>query len=123
MTFKHGDIGVDGRMFWSYNVKSKDGEDWRSSNQFHKTKQERRDRTTRLRRIRKKWLDYIKMKCGCQLCGYNKHPLGLQFDHLKNKHKSISSMKSYSLKVLMLEVRKCRILCANCHMIETFKDK
>ena len=40
LTYKHGDVGADGRIFWSYNSKSKSGEDWRSPDQFYKTKQE-----------------------------------------------------------------------------------
>lgn len=124
MTYKHGDIGVDGRMFWSYNSKSKNGEDWRSPNQFHKTKQERRNRTTRLRKLRRKWLDYLKMKCGCKICGYKENPFALQFDHVKGKKtKDVSKMVTYSLKTLMAEVRKCRVLCANCHMIHTITGR
>ena len=124
LTYKHGDIGVDGRVFWSYNAKSKGGEDWRSPDQFHKTKQERRNRATRLRKIRRKWLDYLKMKCGCQMCGYKENPFALQFDHITgNKRREVSDMVTYNLKTLMTEVRKCRVLCANCHMIHTINGR
>jgi hypothetical protein len=68
---------------------------------------------------RRYWLNYIKMKCGCAFCGYRDNPLALQFDHLGNKTRQVSHMVLNSIKNLIKEVRKCRVLCANCHSIHT----
>ena len=83
MTYRHGDIGVDGRIFWSYNVKSK------------------------------------QVKCGCFLCGYNTNARALQFDHVGIKKREVSKLVMNKIKILFKEIRKCRILCANCHIINT----
>jgi len=68
---------------------------------------------------RRYWLNYIKMNCGCDICGYRENALALQFDHLGGKTKQVSHMVLHSIKNLIKEVRKCRILCANCHSIHT----
>jgi hypothetical protein len=68
---------------------------------------------------RRYWLNYIKMKCGCNICGYRVNPLALQFDHIGNKTRQVSHMVLNSIVNLIKEVRKCRVLCANCHSIHT----
>jgi hypothetical protein len=64
-------------------------------------------------------LNHVKMKCGCSICGYRENALALQFDHIGSKTKQVSHMVLHSLVNLFKEVRKCRILCANCHSIYT----
>lgn len=64
-----------------------------------------------------------KLKCGCYICGYNKSEYALDFHHLHETDKShnISNMiKKSSLKRLKAEIRKCVVLCANCHREITF---
>ena len=73
-------------------------------------------------------VDKIKMKAGCEICGYNKHPAALSFDHTDptNKYKTKSGKKvhiadmvkggRYAWKTIAEEIQKCRILCMNCHM-------
>ena len=68
---------------------------------------------------RRYWLNYIKMKCGCSICGYRENALALQFDHLGCKTRQVSHMILNSIANLIKEVRKCRVLCANCHSIHT----
>tara|TARA_R100000458_G_C8061186_1_gene104040 strand:+ start:199 stop:552 length:354 start_codon:yes stop_codon:yes gene_type:complete len=68
-----------------------------------------------------------RMLGGCIRCGYNKSPHALQFDHLDKslKKDSISNMvhKGGSIKTLKPEIRKCQLLCANCHAIKTYEEK
>ena len=76
---------------------------------------------------RKKFLDFtsqLKLKTGCEICGYKKHSCALHFDHRdpKNKLFSISNGHRYSWKKILAEIKKCRILCANCHAVQT-KEK
>ncbi len=62
----------------------------------------------------------IKLKSGCVDCGYDKHPQALQFDHVRGeKSFSISNSLTRSLDVLLAEVAKCEVRCANCHAIKT----
>lgn len=73
---------------------------------------------------RMKWLNLYKTGKGCELCGYNKNGVALDFDHLDPSIKEFnpsSRSLTVSLKRLFIEIRKCRILCANCHRIETQK--
>lgn len=67
-----------------------------------------------------------KALCGCKECGI-KNPIVLEYDHRdpKEKEHNIAQMISdrYSMKSLKREIRKCDVLCANCHRIKTFENK
>lgn len=61
-------------------------------------------------------------------CGYNAHPSALQFDHIdpttkyRTKNGNVmhpSQMVRLKRSVLIAELEKCRVLCANCHMVYT----
>lgn len=60
----------------------------------------------------------------CALCPFA-NPLGLTFDHLKDKRLEVSQMAkaSYGVETIKKEIAKCRILCFNCHMIEENRIK
>lgn len=68
-------------------------------------------------RKQKQWIDSYKLKKGCKECGFNKWPECLDFDHKNPKLKkfSISQNLVKSKKALLKEIKKCQILCANCH--------
>jgi hypothetical protein len=38
------------------------------------------------------------------------------------KYQNVSRLIVRSLSILFSEIRKCRLLCANCHMIQTYKE-
>ncbi len=91
-----------------------------------KWKQERRQR----------WSDWWKLKNGCAVCGYRKHPRALSYDHLDSstKHPATASGSraggmfqlthpKYPLRVMVNEWRKCRILCMNCHMEDKYEKE
>lgn len=84
-------------------------------------------------------VDIYKISMGCCICGYNKHPSALCFDHLpdteksdlvKNGYSKRSSAggmyklynKNSSITNLIDEIKKCRIVCSNCHMELTHKN-
>jgi len=80
---------------------------------------------------RQKQVDAYKLSVGCELCGYNKHPSALCFDHLEEKHDACRSGSrpggmyqlynaKYDISILMDEIKKCRVLCHNCHMENTY---
>jgi hypothetical protein len=72
------------------------------------------------RRKRKKrclFTQRVKLRYGCSECGYKKCATSLHFDHIDptTKKNVVSKLVKQSMKQLKNEMRKCRILCANCH--------
>ena len=79
-------------------------------------------RATRI--TRRTAIQFIKTHRGCELCGDKSlEACQLQFDHLDPATKSFTVGQSYlrSFDVLLEEVRKCRVLCANCHSLHTHR--
>jgi hypothetical protein len=61
-----------------------------------------------------------KMEVGCEMCGYCEHPDALTFHHENSDKKvdDISTMVvSYGWKDTVEEMKKCKVLCSNCHSI------
>lgn len=74
-------------------------------------------RMEKKRTRRRGWLNKYKLAKGCEECGYNTHGEALHFDHIdqSTKHHEISAMYGMKLEKIFKEIRKCRVLCANCH--------
>lgn len=60
----------------------------------------------------------------CQRCGFT-HPGALQFHHrdpsqklFNISSKTLTSPKKYPWDLVAAEIKKCDLLCANCHFIE-----
>ena len=67
-----------------------------------------------------------KLEKGCAVCGYNKHPVALELNHIDPTSKTYSIGKqliSISMENLVKELAKCEVLCANCHQIHTFENE
>lgn len=66
------------------------------------------------RQILKKWIDSFKTEC--KQCKEN-NPICLCFHHLENKKFTISKILKITMnkKRIEEEIRKCEILCHNCH--------
>jgi len=60
----------------------------------------------------------------CVDCGLEFHPTVMQFDHInpENKYKNVSSLKQ-NKNLMLLEISKCELVCANCHAIRSYKRK
>ena len=65
---------------------------------------------------------------GCEKCG-ERDPRKLEYDHKDPADKSrkvsrlVTDGYSWSSNSLRAEIRKCRILCANCHRVHTIKQQ
>jgi hypothetical protein len=56
------------------------------------------------------------VKSTCQICLYNRCTRNIAFHHLKNKSFSLSSREfQFSLTKLLPELKKCIVVCHNCH--------
>lgn len=61
-----------------------------------------------------------KLSRGCADCGYNKHHAALDFDHIKGE-KVFNVCNAKSIKQASEEMKKCEVVCANCHRIRTYE--
>lgn len=81
-------------------------------------------------------INHFKIRKGCCKCGYNAHSKALHFDHIdpENKSNCISNLiatyeragkkrREQIKELVILEMNKCSILCANCHAIKTSENK
>ena len=76
------------------------------------------------------WIDLYKKSNGCYVCGYNAHPAALCFKRLKEFEDDIKNSggmyKLYNPSIpyseLLEEIKKCRILCSNCHTEILYPD-
>lgn len=72
-------------------------------------------------RYRQKKIEIQDLKIGlkCAKCGYDKCGASLEFHHIdpSEKDETISRMISnnYTLDLVEEEIRKCIVLCSNCH--------
>lgn len=68
---------------------------------------------------------YAEMKDNfCKDCGGVFPPCVLDFDHVKgNKKFNIANSAGYSLDEFIEELRKCEVVCSNCHHIRTQKRR
>lgn len=70
----------------------------------------------------------IKEKGGqCELCGYNKCSATLEFHHIDPKEKEFNialycSSNNINIEKAREELKKCRLVCANCHREIHFTD-
>jgi hypothetical protein len=75
---------------------------------------------TKLRRLRNK-LKAIELLGGkCIDCGYNDHPAALEFHHKEPSEKefSIGMVANKSWASIEKELKKCELVCSNCHKIK-----
>lgn len=66
----------------------------------------------------------IKLERGCEVCGYSAHHYALEFAHRdpREKRNNVARMQSAPWERVLAEMAKCRVLCKNCHAIETYEQ-
>ena len=81
------------------------------------TKEERHERNKKRANRRKSLMINLKKGKQCEKCGYRAYPQILHFHHKgSDKKKDVSSCRS--LREIEEEVKKCILLCPNCHAEE-----
>jgi hypothetical protein len=67
---------------------------------------------------RRKWFFDLKKDLKCETCGFN-HPAALDFHHIDSSQKRFGiSINKHNKKEVLEEIKKCKVLCSNCHRIE-----
>ena len=72
------------------------------------------------KRGRERKLELIKLKGNkCELCGYAKNHAALEFHHKNPEEKlfqlDLRSLSNRRWELIEKEVKKCQLLCSNCH--------
>lgn len=120
----------DGFIFGGYYSKNSGRKDRRGKPMWYSPQgwENKRQGSIRRHKTVRAWItnriDRIKRFKGCARCGF-KIPAALQFHHVDPSTKicDVSSIRRSSYKIwetkIKPEIRKCIVLCANCHAIET----
>jgi len=73
---------------------------------------------------KRKWLVDYKLSRGCVVCGYKKCASALDFHHNGDKEFDIArGIRCKNLEQIQEEIKKCMILCRNCHSELHEKEK
>lgn len=75
----------------------------------------------RRRKIKRDALEFLGGKC--QRCGYDRCGAALEFHHRDPKGKDFEITKSMSWDKILVELKKCDLLCSNCHREEHNAEK
>ena len=79
-----------------------------------------KERSQKRRNELRTMLSEIKESSGCVDCGVKYPYYVLDFDHLDDKVDGIGIMiRSHPIEEILKEVKKCEVVCANCHRERT----
>lgn len=68
----------------------------------------------------KDYVDSVKKDQPCADCGVKYPPYVMDFDHLNDKTMNVAEMRlRRGLESVKEEIKKCELVCANCHRIRT----
>ena len=68
-----------------------------------------------LKARRHRVLQAIALHFGCQACGYDRVAAALDYHHVRRRKFSIAHAPGYRKELVIRELSKCVVLCANCH--------
>lgn len=73
------------------------------------------------------YFNEYKINHGCCKCGYKSNAVALDFHHIDTYTKDANIARlinsSWSIEKILQEVKKCVVICANCHRVEHNKEK
>lgn len=76
------------------------------------------------RRYRMQWYDF-KTTLKCAHCGFS-HPSALDFHHVQksSSNRPVSTLlRNSAYKIAIEEIKKCIVLCANCHRVHHHNER
>ena len=93
-----------------------------SKRHYEANKQKYLERNKRYRMIIRDYIRNIKGTTPCSDCNRQYPFYVMDFDHLENKENAVSFLMSTGrIGALKREIKKCEIVCANCHRLRTHK--
>lgn len=84
---------------------------------YHWNKEKQDAQRERHRQKRKEWYHNLKAERGCNICDEDE-PVCLDFHHVNdNKSANVGTLATggYAKETVLEEIKKCELLCANCH--------
>jgi hypothetical protein len=84
---------------------------------YDKNKKECIKRAADIKKEARRWWATFKASLSCQNCGFS-HPVALDFHHLEShpdNQKLNVLVGNGMIKAALEEIKKCAVLCANCH--------
>lgn len=92
---------------------------------YRENKEQYKNRCDKRRKIAREFVQSLKTG-GCSRCGYNEYTGCLDFHHKDKKKDKWSNLKRaaddlWGEEKILEEVKKCILLCANCHRLEHAK--
>lgn len=75
-------------------------------------------RTQKIRVYNRKLIARYKLWIGCKFCSYKRCNQALELHHVgtqKEQHVADMVQKGASTKIIKREIRRCIVVCANCH--------
>jgi hypothetical protein len=85
-----------------------------------------KQKTYTRRDVLTQWLRDYRSKLKCEQCGED-HPACLDFHHKDRKTKEDSlynaARRGWSIKRLLKEIEKCKVLCCKCHRILHYEER
>lgn len=119
-SWKNRKLGIKHKQCKSCVNSSKKSSYYQRNSELHKLNIKRRRQSLIL------WLEDYKSKHSCEYCG-EKHVATLQFHHVNPKEKklAISEMilQGFSKESILEEIKKCVLICANCHAIIHWEER
>ena len=73
------------------------------------------DSAARRRQKAREYLESIRNSSTCSSCGDSEHPWRLDFHHIDPSQKKKKVSQCQSITSINEEMKKCVLLCANCH--------
>jgi L-lactate utilization protein LutB len=97
-------------------------EKWRKENidkmRLYRRKWYYKNQKQEIKKETTEWLKKYKLTLSCEKCGESE-PCCLDFHHLNPKEKETNiggiAGKGWSKERIIKEIKKCKILCSNCH--------
>ena len=122
LPLRHRDVRHDGYFFKGYYYRTNPNTGIKKINELWISPKARQKLEERQARAKKKtavtnrlFIHRVKRRYGCQICGYKKSLSALEFHHLHSKRVPVSKMLGYSRYTLKDEIKKCILVCSNCH--------
>lgn len=92
------------------------GARWRAEN-----KPALRAKAQQTQQERKRVLDWLK-QLPCTDCGHTFPPVCMDFDHVRDtKVLNVGNMVLWSWEKIIVELKKCELVCATCHRLRTHR--